>query len=468
MNNLNGLNPLNRRLASVIAVGFFLYVLWMRTYDVASTFLMLGEQTRDWAVALSSITDLPLLGAPSTAGGRGLGPAYYWVLWLGRVTIGSYMDNLPHAGGVTVALLQSIADVWLFLALSRRVHWAFALPICLLIASAPFDIAISQVIWNPPVAAAFIKMATGMALMLNVASPPWHTGLTAALAWMAVQCHLSGLFVAAPLLAALVLQPMLYPRALVYEHDTVADQRRRGMRAAGRSLAIVVGVVLALQVPFAIARFTEPGAPAGPTSLISGLLHPQVFRPWVAFDTVTGITGNFVWPSPETFKFAMPSLIAAIIVAIAYRRDAIVIAVSGGAILMAAVLFTTSTRNYDGYWFIPLTTALTLTFGMAIAAIPSRIAVTWIGVAVLLVVAWRQPARIEDSKRFFKYPQYDTMLRASRALMMKAPVVRDIKVAFEVHPTMDRTFIYKILGGRIDPAALNTAIVNADGSVRLQ
>jgi len=60
------------------------------------------------------------------------------------------------------------------------------------------------------------------------------------------------------------------------------------------------------------------------------------------------------------------------------------------------------------------------------------------------------------------------MLRASRELVIKAPVVRDIRVTFEVHPTMDRTFIYRILGGRIDPAALNTAMVNADGSVRLQ
>ena len=460
------MNERNARIA--LACALFVYVLWMRTYDVASTFLMLGEQTRDWTVALGGIADLPLLGAPSTSGGRGLGPAYYWVLWLGRVTIGAFMDNLPHAGGVTVALLQSIADVFLFMALSRRVHWAFALATWLLIASAPFDIAISQVIWNPPVAAAFIKLATGMALMLNVSSPAWHTALTAAFAWMAVQCHLSGLFVGAPLLAALVLQPMLFVRPLVYEHDTVADQRRRGMRDAGKSLAIVVGVVLALQVPFLIARFTQPAVPAGPASLIAGLLHPQVFRPWVAFDTVTGITGNFVWPSPETFKFAIPSLIAAIIVAIVYRRDVILIAVSGGAILMATVLFTTSTRNYDGYWFIPLTTALTLTFAMAVAAIPSKIAVQWMGVVLLVIVAWSQQARIEDSKRFFKYPQYATMLRASRDLVVRAPVVRDIKVTFEVHPTMDRTFIYKILGGRIDAAALNTAFVNADGSVSVK
>ena len=467
-----GLNGRNARIA--LAAGFFIYVLVLRTYDVASTFLMLGEQTRDWAIALGGLGDLPLLGAPSTAGGRGLGPAYYWVLWLGRVTIGAFMDNLPHAGGVTVALLQSIADVWLFLALSRRVHWLYALALCLTIASAPFDIAISQVIWNPPVAAAFIKMATASALMIHPPEPgstkrhSREVGLTAILAWMAVQCHLSGLFVAAPLLAALVLQPMLYVRPLVYEHDTVADQRRRGMRDAGRSLAIVAGMVLALQVPFVIARFTEPAAPAGPTSLVAGLLNPQVFRPWVAFDTVTGITGNLAWPSPDTFKFALPSLIAAIVVAIVYRRDAIVIAVSGGALLMATMLFTTSTRNYDGYWFITLITALTLTFGMVIAAIPSRAAVMTIGAGLLALVAWRQPARIEDSKRFFKYPQYETMLRGSRELVMRAPVVRDIKVTFEVHPTMDRTFIYTILGGRIDSASLSTGVINGDGTVRLE
>ncbi len=60
---------------------------------------------------------------------------------------------------------------WLFLALSRRVHWVLALAMCLLIASAPFDIAISSVIWNPPVRRRFIKMATAMALMLTPASP---------------------------------------------------------------------------------------------------------------------------------------------------------------------------------------------------------------------------------------------------------------------------------------------------------
>ena len=216
MNQLNALNLLNRQRVTAPAVVFFVYVLWIRTYDVASTFLMLGEQTRDWTIALGSVTELPLAGAPSTAGGRGFGPAYYWLLWIGRVTIGPFLDNLPHAGGIIVALLQSIADTWLLVALSRRVHWSLALAMCLLIASAPFDIAISSVIWNPPVSAALIKMATASALSISPPTPLRGAGetgssggsvaLTAALAWMAVQAHLSAIFVAAPLLAALAIQ----------------------------------------------------------------------------------------------------------------------------------------------------------------------------------------------------------------------------------------------------------------------
>ena len=450
------MNERNARLA--LAGALFLYVIGIRTYDVSSTFLMLGEQTRDWMVALGSITDLPLTGAPSTAGGRGLGPVYYWLLWLGRVAIGPFMDNLPHAGGVIVALLQSIADVFLFIALSRRVHWAFALAMCLLVASAPFDIAISQVIWNPPVSAALVKSAMAMALLLTPSSPSWQVALTAMFAWMAIQTHLSAAFVGVPLLGALTIRPF-------YDRSTGVRQSFNDRLKAAMAIAATVVV---LQIPFVVSVFREPAAPAGPTAAIAGLVNPAVFRPWFAFDRVSGITGNLVMPMSDGFTFAIPVLAASLIVAMVYRRDLVLIAMTAGSFVMATLLFTTSTRNYDGYWFITLTTALTMTFGMAIAAIPSKAAVKWIGVALLLAVVWRQPARIEGSKRFFKYPQYETMLRASRDLVMRAPVVRDITVTFDVHPTMDPTFIYTILGGRIDPSALYTAVVSADGTVKLE
>ena len=449
-----------------LAAVFFLYVLVMRTYDVATTFLMLGEQTRDWTIALGTITDLPLIGAPSTAGGRGFGPAYYWLLWIGRVTIGPFMDNLPHAGGVVVALLQSIADTWLLLALSRRVHWGLALAMCLLIASAPFDVAISSVIWNPPVSAALIKMATAMALTLRASSPRWHLAVTGMLAWMAVQAHLSAIFVAAPLLGAITIQSFVErsssPRRTIVE-------RASNLRSTivERTL-IIAAVILILQIPFVIAIVSEPGGAVGPTSAIAGVINPQAVRPWFAYDSVTGITGNLLLPMPDGFSFAIATLIVGAIVGVVYRRDPVILATSIGGVIVATLLFTTSTRNYDSYWFLTLTTALTLTYGMAIAAIPSKAAVKWSGIAILLWVAWRQPSRIADSTRFFEYPQYDTMVRASRELIQRAPVVRDIKVTFEVHPTMDRHFIYRILGGRIDGSALYTAVINGDGSIKLE
>ncbi len=174
--------PIQPRVRIVIAVTFFAYVLLIRTYDLANSFLMLGEQTRDWAVALGSWTDLPLTGAPSTAGGRGFGPAYYWILWIGRVLVGPFTDNLPHAGGLWVAFLQSAADTCLLVVLARRVNVFLAVAACLLIASAPFDVSISGVIWNPPVAAALVKMATAMALGLGNAPSPLLIAATAAVA----------------------------------------------------------------------------------------------------------------------------------------------------------------------------------------------------------------------------------------------------------------------------------------------
>jgi hypothetical protein len=461
---------MDKRSARVaLAAVFFLYVLAMRTFDVATTFLMLGEQTRDWTIALGGITDLPLVGAPSTAGGRGFGPAYYWLLWLGRVTIGPFMDNLPHAGGITVALLQSIGDAWLFLALSRRVPWGLALATCLLIASGPFDIAISSVIWNPPVAAALVKMAIASALTLTPASPLWHTGMTAALAWMAVQAHLSAIFVAAPLLLGVAAQPLLRKREpSPFVHEAPDGGWSARFSQSLRFVGIMVASIAVLSVPFIISLLSEPSAPAGPGGAIANITSGQSWRPFFGLDVVTGVTGNLFMPMPDTFKFWIPAVIAGAIVIAVYRRDPIVVGASIGGIATASLIFATWTKNYDGYWFLTMIPALVLTFGMTVAAIPWRPAVQVIGIALLLWIGSWQPARIEASKRFFEYPQYEPMVRASRELIAQTPAVRGIRVTFDVHPTMDKQFIYTILGGRIDPTALYTAVINPDGSVRLE
>ena len=446
-----------------VAALFFLYVLSIRVYDIADTFLMLGEQTRDWAIALGGISELPLTGAPSTAGGRGFGPVYYWLLWLGRNLVGPFTDFLPHAGGFTVALLQSIADTWLLLAVWRRVGPLLALAMCLVIASAPFDIAISSVIWNPPVAAALTKMATAMALGLGDSPARWKIAITAALAWGAVQAHLSAIFVAAPLLGSLALGSFYGSSAVV--RRTFYE---RAM-SAGATASLIAGVILLMQIPYLIAAMRDPAAPMGPTTAISNMANVSAFRLDRSYGSVVNGAGELLVRKFDSWRFQIPTLIAALIVVIKWRRDMVLLATSVGAIVGATILFATWTRGYDSYWFLTLTTAMVLTYGMAMAAIPSRIGIHAVGGLSLAVILFLQPSRIDQSKAFFKYPPYRTMRIASYELAARAPVLRDIRINFEgAHPTMDKYFIYKILGGRIDPAAPQQAYVNGDGSVSIE
>jgi hypothetical protein len=454
-----------------VAAIFFGYVLYIRVYDIADTFLMLGEQTRDWAIALGGVSELPLTGAPSTAGGRGFGPVYYWLLWLGRNLVGPFADFLPHAGGITVALLQSSADTWLLLALWSRAGVFLALAMCLTIASAPFDIAISSVIWNPPVAAALIKMATAMALSLGDTPAHWKIAVTAMLAWFAVQAHLSAAFVAGPLLVALVAAGLQAPRrARVFEHDDDgAPPRRRRLTTAGMRAAIVAAVILVLQVPYFIQLARDPAAPMGPTSAISNMANADAIRIDRSYSSIVNGAGELLVRQFDAWRFQIPTVIAAAIVLIAWRRDLMLLAVSVGGILGATVLFATWTRGYDSYWFLTLTTAMVLIYGMAIAAIPYRPAVQGAGALLLLGIVLLQPSRVEHSTAFFKYPPYKAMRIASYELAAKHPVLRDIRINFDgVHPTMDKYIMYTTLGGRIDKSAPQQAYVNGDGSVRIE
>jgi len=440
------------RLSFVLAAAFFAYVLLIRTYDLANSFLMLGEQARDWTIALGSWSDLPLTGAPSTAGGRGFGPAYYWLLWIGRLIVGPFTSNLPHGGGIWIALLQSAADTCLFVVLARRVHVTLALAMCLFIASAPFDISISGVIWNPPVSAALIKLATALALTLGEMPAAWRVAATAAVAWLAVQAHLSAIFLAAPLLTSLVAQPAL----------------RRQWRRAGSIAVTIAAVVVVLQIPYAILRINQPDTAAGPTTALNQMAQAASLDVGRSYRSVVNATGDLLMRGRDTWHFQWPFLVAAMVVLVRWRGELPLLAITVGPLAGATILFSTWTRSYDSYWFLTTTTAMALTFGLALAAYARPAAAQWIGILLLAgVIAW-QPARIAASKEFFSYPQYRAMRVGSIELARTTPALRDIRVEFAgAHPTMDKYFMYRILGGRIEPGA-PIAFIGEGGRVRVE
>src|SRR5687768_11235759 len=92
----------------------------VRVSGVSRHFWLLGDQIRDWAIALRPFESLPLVGPATHVGGYTIGPAFYWILWLIRVVLGPWFQNLPHAGGIGQALLQSGVDALLAAAVWKR------------------------------------------------------------------------------------------------------------------------------------------------------------------------------------------------------------------------------------------------------------------------------------------------------------------------------------------------------------
>jgi len=440
------------RLRIALAAAFFIYVLFIRTYDITSTFLMLGDQIRDWTIALGSWRDLPLTGPPSVAGGRTLGPVYYWVLWMGRVVMGPFTDNLPHTGGLIVSLLQGVGDTWLLWVLMTRLPLTLALATSLLVVSAPFDVGLSATIWNPPVAAALAKMA--MALVLTLGQEPawWRLAVTAGVAWLAVQAHSTGAFVGVPILAALVGTPL------------VARQWRR----AGQVAALAVAVIAVLQMPYLAAQFRAPETSLAPTMVIESFTQASSVDLVKSYSVVTNTTGDLLVRQMDTWSFRLPTLLVIAIVLARWRRDLPLLAVSIGCLATAVALFATWTRPYDSYWFLTLTTSMAVAYALALTALPWPRVTQAAGAILLAVVVWLQPMRIEQSRLTFKFPEYRAMLAGSRSLAAQAPVLRDIRITFAVHPSMNKYFIYEILGGRMDPAAAHTAFIEPDGRVRVE
>ena len=152
-----------------IALLVFAATLAMRIDGISQHFWLLGDQIRDWAIALRPFSDLPLVGPPTHVGGYTIGPAFYWILWILRVLFGPWFDNLPHAGGIGQAALQSAADALLLVAIWRRTGspWV-ALATVVIIATAAFDVSLASLVWNPPMGAALAKLAMAAVLV------DWH------------------------------------------------------------------------------------------------------------------------------------------------------------------------------------------------------------------------------------------------------------------------------------------------------
>ena len=304
----------SERHALLLAAGaVFAFTFWIRVRGISTHLWLLGDQIRDWGIALRPFADLPLVGPATHVGGYTIGPAYYWIMWVIRVTIGPWFDNLPHAGGIGQAIIESGADALLLIAVWRRTRsgWV-ALAAILVISTAAFDVSLSAIVWTTTVASALGKMAVALVLL------DWHrrgtarVALIVALAWIAVQVYTGAVFVAVGVFAALLIDPI----------------SRRSWPDARRTAVTMAVVAAALQVPYLIHRvqnrFSDRAmgyVTEGVWGILSGSETPEVWKSLTGYATAFNFIETVPW---QTTIPLWVLVVCTIAVAVRYRRDPIV------------------------------------------------------------------------------------------------------------------------------------------------
>lgn len=438
-------------LVITLALGAFM----LRVWGVQNRFWMLEDQIRDWSIALRPFWDLPLVGSPTHVHGYTIGPAFYWILWAIRVVAGPFFDNLPHAGGIGQAALQTAADTLLMVAVWRRTGspW-IALTTFVLIVTSGYGLALSALVWNPTMGATLATAATALVL-LN-----WHRGslvrlgITAAVAWTSVHAYTGAVFAALCVLLALVVD------------SWIADGRVAAAKAGG----VVTAAVAALQLPYLAhqisQRFGDPAMSAvsgGVAEILSGRASPL----WS--QSVRGYLEavRYSETAPWTFAYLGGLLIAGgVITTWKFRRDPALLIVillpQAGAMLGYAFFL----GGLDAYYYLSLMPAAVLTVLLPIAAVPWGRVRHVAGIAVLLAAAVTIPGRVHRSTTILRLPEYKVLVAASRTLRNMHQPLRAIVTDFTLPPSCDPDFLYRVLGGTMDRRSPWVAVISADGNIK--
>jgi hypothetical protein len=436
----------------------FALTLALRIHGIDRHFWMLRDQIRDWTIALGPFGALPLVGPATHVGGYTIGPAFYWILWLIRVLVGPWFDNLPHGGGIGQAMVQSAADALLLVAIWRRTgSLLVALASTVLVATAAYDLALSALVWNPMMGAALAKMATATVLIGWPFRSNAGVAVTAALAWSAVHCYTGAVFTALGIFAAIVAGPFA-----------------RGDRAgAARSVLLIAAVVTVLQLPMIVhqmsSRTATPamGAVTGSVGrIVSGEARPQFAASGQGFAGAFTFIQGAPW-QPGWLIWVLAG--CALVVLIKYRHDPALLSITLLPQILAIVGYAFYVGDFlDRYYYFSLMPAAVLTLVLGLTAAPSARMAQGIAAAILVAALAITPARIRFAATLHRMPEYGWLLDGSKVLVARGYPVKGIRTQFALPPSADPEFLYRILGGRIDPSAEFTALITREGQVAYQ
>jgi hypothetical protein len=448
-------------LAFTLCLLLCLYSFYFRTFQVTEHFHLLGDQVRDWSWALKPFRELPRVGTPTSRGGYCFGPIFYWTLWFIRITIGRFYENLPHAGGIGLAAIHSVADGILLLAILKRgIPIIASVAIMLLLVSSPFEASLSATIWNPGLAVSFVEMATAFFLMIPNSRWALKTLVTSTAAWLAVQSHTQAIFFALPLLVDLVMEPWIVA----------------GLRAALKRLLIIIAAIVVLQIPYLTEinkhhdiHQEQLGIVA--TSLDSVVTKPSSFHAYASLTTLVGSLAELFGPHLSRTVVIVLILIAGGSLLFGYRKHQEILAVALLPLFLAWLGYSfLSVGTLYTYWYMNLMPSfvLLILFGLIKSPLPLLNKVSsLLGAVVLLLAFASQPSRLATRAQSVSYPYYGAIVRGAKEIVRNGVPVRSV-IPPSFPNKVEPAYLVQWLGGRVEESADLIAIIGEDGSVTYQ
>jgi len=443
-------------IASILALLLCLYSFYFRTYQVTEHFHLLGDQVRDWNWALKPFSELPRVGTPTSQGGFCLGPIFYWTLWFIRITIGPFYENLPHAGGIGLAAIHSIADGILLLAILKRgIPIIASVAIMLLFVSSPFEASLSGTIWNPGLSVSFVELATAFFLMIPNSHWVFKTLVTSTTAWLAVQSHTQAIFFALSLLVYLIVEPWIVA----------------GWRPALKRLFIIIAVIGVLQIPYATEINKRQDISQEQLGIVATSFTKPSLHPYASFTALVDAMAELFGPHLSRTVVIGLILVAGGALLFGYRMHHEVLAVAllplflvwlGYSFLSVGTLYT--------YWYMNLMPSFVLLtlFGFTKSPFPILNKVSpLLGALMLLLAVAAQPARLATRAQSTSYPYYAAMVRGAKEIVRNGAPVRAV-IPPSYPNKVEPAYLVQWLGGRVEQSADLIAIIGEDGSVTYQ
>lgn len=446
---------MSRRIVIAVVVAAAIGAFVLRIWGIQNHFWLLEDQMRDWSIALGSFTSLPLIGPPTHVHGYTIGPAFYWILWLIRVTLGPFFENLPHAGGIGQAALQTAADALLIIAIWRRTSspW-IAFATLVLVVTSGFDLALSALVWNPTMGQMLAKTATALVL-LNWHRRSWaRLAIVATIAWASVHAYTGAGFVAGPVLVALAVDVWW----------------QRGRTAALTALGVIAAVVLALQVPYLVHQFNERFADPAMGVVTGGIVDILAGR--AAPEWAKSVNGyreavQFIVFAPRQLPYLGLWLIGTGALTVwLFRRDpplVVLLLLPQAAAILGCAIFLGA---LDSYYYLPVIPAAVMTLLLPLTRLPWPRIRHAVGIVVLGLAAATIPPRTAMAATQLRMPEYRLLVATSRTIRNLHKPLRAIVIDFPLPPSADAEYLYRVLGGEMDPHSPWVAVISRDGAIR--